>query len=96
MIADEKETTADPVFLMEQMELREALAEVKTSSEPFSVLNDIMQKIANIHDKMLQDYVACVDRDELERAKAIVYKLQFMDKLKIETEILEEELAEAI
>ena len=86
----------DPLFLMEQMELREALADVKTSSEPFTELNVIMQTIENMQSKMLQEYVACVTKGDFEQAKALVYKLHFMDKLKIESEILEEELAEAI
>jgi molecular chaperone HscB len=94
--ADEKETTVDPAFLMQQMELREALAEVRTSDEPFSALNDIMQKIQITNDAMLHEYMAYVDREEFARAKELVYKMQFMEKLKIETEILEEELAEAI
>ena len=93
---DEKETTMDPAFLMEQMELREALADVKTSSEPFTELNVIMQTIENMQSKMLQEYVACVTKGDFVQAKALVYKLHFMDKLKIESEILEEELAEAI
>jgi len=93
---DEKETTMDPVFLMEQMELREALAEVKDSNEPFTALNTIMQKIETLHDKLLKDYVSSYERGDLQQAKSLVYKLHFMDKLKIESEILEEELAEAI
>jgi len=42
---DEKETHLDPAFLMEQMELREALAEVKTKAEPLTSLSDIMTDI---------------------------------------------------
>lgn len=93
---DEKETTVDPVFLMEQMELREALAEVKSSGEPFTALNAIMRMIEMLQHNLQQDYVNCIAHNDLQQAKALVYKLQFMDKLKIESEILEEELADAI
>ena len=93
---DDNETTVDPEFLMEQMELREALAEVTSSTDPFAVLNTIMQNIAKRTAKMLDEYVACLKTDDLKQAKSIVQKLQFLEKLKIETEIIEEELAEAI
>jgi molecular chaperone HscB len=93
---DEKETSFDPAFLMEQMELREALADVNSSADAFAELNDIMQDIAKRIAHMLDEYNDCIKMGELQKAKAIVQKLQFLEKLKIESEILEEELANAI
>jgi molecular chaperone HscB len=93
---DEKETTVDPEFLLEQMELREALAEVNSSADAFAELNAIMQDIVKRIAHMLDDYNDCIKIGELQKAKAIVQKLQFLEKLKIESEILEEELANAI
>jgi molecular chaperone HscB len=93
---DEKETTVEPAFLMEQMELREALAEVSTSEDAFAKLNSIMQDIAKSITQMLEEYNECVKIGDFSKAKAIVQKLQFLEKLKIESEILEEELANAI
>ena len=93
---DEKETNVEPAFLMEQMELREALAEISASDDAFTKLNTIMQDIASRITRMLDAYNECVKMGDLAQAKAIVQKLQFLEKLKIETEILEEELANAI
>ena len=42
---DEKETHLDPAFLMEQMELREALADVRAEADPLAGLNNIMADI---------------------------------------------------
>ena len=42
---DEHHTTRDAVFLMEQMELREALANVRGADDAFGVLGDIMERI---------------------------------------------------
>lgn len=93
---DETETTMDPGFLMEQIELREALAAVKTDADPFSALNAIMQNIASRTALMLKAYMVSLNADDLTQAKAIVQKLQFLEKLKIESENLEQDLAEAI
>lgn len=93
---DEKETTVEPAFLMEQMELREALAEVSAGDDAFTKLNTIMQDITRRITQMLDEYNECVKMGDLAQAKVIVQKLQFLEKLKIESEILEEELANAI
>ena len=93
---DETETTMDPGFLMEQIELRESLADVKAKPDPFSALDNIMQNIAGRTKQMLQDYVTCLNQDDLAQAKAIVQKLQFLEKLKAESENLEQDLSEAI
>lgn len=93
---DEKETTMDPAFLMEQMELREALAEVKGADEPFTALSNIMADIDVRTASLLSEFEDLVQQADLASAKSIVQKLQFMDKLKTESEGLEAELADAI
>ncbi len=93
---DEKETTLDPAFLMEQMELREALAEVKSTPDPFTTLGDILADIEKRISAMLKEFVEKVAAGDLQKAKSIVQKLQFLEKLKTETEGLEADLADAI
>ncbi|MGD8784702.1 MAG: Fe-S protein assembly co-chaperone HscB [Thioalkalispiraceae bacterium] len=93
---DENETTMDPEFLMEQMELREAVADVKAQDDPFSSLNQIMESIKNNMDKMIRDLQDLISKDELEAAKMQVQKLQFLEKLMHECEGLEQDLADAL
>jgi len=93
---DEKETTFAPEFLMEQLELREALAEVRGRSDSFeavsSIINDINQRIA----AMLDAFQRALAGNDLAEAKQIVQKLQFLNKLKQESEDIEAELADAL
>jgi molecular chaperone HscB len=86
------DTAMDPAFLMEQMELRETLAEVRALSEPHKRLaelaNDatirLQQKIGQFRDSYRRDPV---------HARRSLREMQFLDKLRREIEDLEEELA---
>ena len=93
---DQKDTSFEPEFLMEQIELREALSEIKDNPDALLRLNELMQDI-NTRIVALQDNMANALRgNELEQAKALVHKLQFLHKVRIESENLEAELADAL
>lgn len=92
---DEKETHLDPVFLMEQMELREALAEVRAEVDSLASLNNIMADIKTRQKAMenrLQELFAGGGEDTRLEAKQLVQKMQFLVRLQQEAEDLEEEL----
>ena len=92
---DEKETHLDPEFLMEQMELREALADVRMASDPLGGLNNIMQDIKARQSTMegqLRELFAEDTEDKRAAAKQLVQKMQFLVRLQEEAEGLEEEL----
>jgi molecular chaperone HscB len=92
---DEKETHLDPAFLMEQMELREALADVRSVTDPLGGLNNIMLDI-KARQRAMEDQLRMLfaDDDEANRleAKQLVQKMQFLLRLQQEAEELEEEL----
>ena len=92
---DEKETHLDPTFLVEQMELREVLAEVKTKTDPLTSLTDIMADI-NARQQAMEGQLRQLfaeDNDETrQQAKQLVQKMQFLVRLQQEAEELEEEL----
>ena len=90
-------------FLMEQMDLREALDELKSSSEPVESLHDFTQRIDQQMDELkmefkslFNDYLLNKEQGEqsalLESTEMSVRKMQFMNKLQIEAVKIEEEL----
>jgi len=93
---DQKDTSFDAEFLMEQIELREALAEVKDNPDALTRLNELMQDINARVSAMQGELAITLGSEELEQAKSLVHKLQFLHKLRIESENLEAELADAL
>ncbi|NNF96952.1 MAG: Fe-S protein assembly co-chaperone HscB [Halobacteria archaeon] len=96
---DEKETHLDPAFLMEQMELREALADVRTEADPLGGLNNIMTDIKS-RQKVMEGQLRMLFADDSEdkrlEAKQLVQKMQFLVRLQQEAEDLEEELVNTL
>lgn len=96
---DQRETAIDPMFLMEQMELRETLAEIPRDEQGLVKLGKLQDDIrATV--KQLTNELGELFNDgseaSLSRAKANMHKLQFMDKLQQETENVEEDIANAL
>ena len=92
---DDTDTAMDPSFLMEQMELREALAEVRGKEDPFDALNHVRDDIEGRERAMIQSLQQLfVDgsREALGSARDTVRKMQFMQRLLSEVDDLEETL----
>lgn len=89
------DTGMDTQFLMQQMELREALEAVKSSANPAKDLNtinnDIDMTIAGIIQDLKSLFAAGTAQD-LSAARDGVRRLQFMTRLQEETQNLEETL----
>ena len=93
---DETETTMDAEFLMQQIEWREAVAEIEQKDDPFSSLNQLMQSINKEQAEMIEKLQHLIDKQEYATAKMQVQKLQFMEKLLLECESIEQDLADAL
>lgn len=92
---DEHETAMDPQFLMEQMELREALAEVRDATEPFDRLADVRTDLEQRERELVMELQSLFDDSSaqaLDAAGETVRKLQFMNKLLDEAAAIEEDL----
>jgi molecular chaperone HscB len=91
---DDTDTRVDPGFLMEQMELREALAEARGATDASAKLatlstqvNDaVAQRIATIRDSF------GAAEPHLDTIRAAVRELQFLRKLQHELEAAEDDL----
>jgi molecular chaperone HscB len=92
---DDTDTAMDPGFLMQQMELREALEGVRHSTEPFKALEQVRNEIEGAERQMIGNLGRLFDQEDrsaLEQARQEVRKLQFMQRLLQEVDELEEEL----
>jgi molecular chaperone HscB len=90
---DDNDTSMDPAFLMEQMELREALAEVRGKDEPFNELNSLRDRIETKERELVESLQQLFNEaDNLEQGKDLVRRMQFMQRLLAEVDELEEEL----
>ena len=96
---DERNTTSDTAFLMEQMELREALADVRGSEDAFQALGQIMDRIAADIDRLvgdLQDQFSKADADSLDGAADSLTKMQFFRRLQEEAGEIEADLEDEL
>jgi len=92
---DDTDTSMDPGFLMQQMELREALEAVRHSKEPFAALERVRTEIETGERQLVSGLGPLFgqgDRPALEKARQEVRKMQFMQRLLQEVDELEEEL----
>ncbi|MDX8422910.1 co-chaperone HscB [Vibrio parahaemolyticus] len=91
-IRGEQQTMQDPMFLMEQMELREELEDIADCPDPESALFDFDSKVS----KMYKQHLASVEQELNDglwaEAADRVRKLKFIAKLKNEIELVEDKL----
>ena len=89
----------DPGFLMEQIELRESIAELKQSADPLAKVTEILSGIKQ-RDMEMQGKLAELfdkgDQAALNEAKQTVQKMQFFKRLQQEAESIEEELVDML
>ncbi|WP_089725775.1 Fe-S protein assembly co-chaperone HscB [Candidatus Thiosymbion oneisti] len=93
--SDEPASTQDTAFLMEQMELREALAQVKDRPDPGTAVGEILDRLADHAHVLTSELEALLEAPsapDLEAAQERVRKLQFVTKCRVEAENLEAEL----
>jgi len=96
---DEHNTSSDTEFLMEQMELREALAGVRGSDDAMPALGRIMDRIAADIDALvdkLRGQFARADAVSLDAAADTLTRMQFFRRLQAEAGELEADLEDEL
>ena len=97
--APENKNTKDMGFLMEQMALREALAEAKSRPEPYAAVTAVMDRLVAQSDRLLDQLTERLNSPNsgnLEEARELVGKLQFVRKCQGEAEQVEAELDDGL
>ena len=93
---DEIDTTHDGAFLMHQMEIREALEDVKNANDPLARVDDIAQEISGEADALKDDFIDKIEEGKLACAKEAVLKMKFFERLCQESRRLTEELEDEL
>ena len=92
---DELDTAFDGTFLMEQIELRERMGDVKESENPqqqlLSISDDISAKVKTIIEGLAENFLVN-EPSSLEKAKELIRKFQFFRRLEEEVDAIEENL----
>ncbi|MFA0080089.1 co-chaperone HscB [Vibrio artabrorum] len=91
-IRGEQQTLQDPMFLMEQMELREELEGIADSSDPEDALFAFEGKVSKMYKQQLTAIQQELDSEAWLEAADRVRKLKFIAKLKNEIELVEDRL----
>lgn len=96
---DEQGAKMDPVFLMEQMELREQLMEIRTAEDPLDeaakLMDELTKKLRRMKEELSEQF-AQGDTSTLQLACDNVRKMQFLYKLQEEANALEADLEDEL
>ena len=80
----ENETTMDAGFLMQQLEMRERLEHVRNETDPLETLETIADDVKTANDELMKSFAQAYENDEIDDARELIRKLQFMQKAKKE------------
>lgn len=92
-------TVSDGAFLMQQMELREAIAELRGEDDPHARLDQLLREIGGLIKAQVAQLAVQLETPGSEQfltAAESVSKMQFLNKLYAEAEAVEAELEEMI
>lgn len=92
-ISLENETTMDAGFLMQQLEMREKLEQVRQSyktaqHDPLAELESMAKDIKNATHEMMSGFAEAYDAGQFDDAREWIRKLQFLKKAKNEVNTL--------
>ena len=88
----EHNPTLDPMFLMEQIELREALEELEEAGGPIEALDDFKASVQSVMTELNGEFAAAWNASDDAGAEQVVYRMQFMNKLLVAADHAEEKI----
>jgi molecular chaperone HscB len=84
----ENETTMDAAFLMQQLEVRERLENIRNESDPLDALDNMSKELRSSTDDMMKGFSQSYEADQIDDAREWIRKLQFMQKAVTEVNTL--------
>ena len=91
----ETDTSMDPSFLMQQMELRESLEEISSGSDPYSALDAVRGEIDDLVKATSAQASSSLAEENFDQAREAVRRWQFLEKLRDESNSIEARLDDA-
>ncbi len=95
MLNEETDTQMDPMFLMEQMELREALGDAESAADPYAALDKIAGQLSSQINDHASSFSAAAQGEAWDEGRKLVRQWQFLEKLRQEARSLEARLDDA-
>jgi molecular chaperone HscB len=80
-IPDDSTTTADTEFLMEQIELREAVDACRQAEDGLEQCRHIENRLTQRATELADEFVACFEADDLGGAVTLSRKMQFIQRI---------------
>ena len=93
-IPDDSTTTADSEFLMEQIELREAVDACRQADDGLEQSQHIEDRLTQRATELADEFVACFEADDLSSAVTLSRKMQFIQRIQQQLDELQFELEE--
>lgn len=78
---DERDTTHDTAFLMQQIEWREALEEAEESAEPLDVLEQVAKNLRAELKVLEAEFASAWQQQDYTAAKVSLLKMRFFERL---------------
>lgn len=91
-VDEETDTQMDPMFLMQQMELREEIGDAPDATDPFEALDKVRKSLNEGIEQSSTKFATAAASDDWDSARTVVREWQFFDKLKREVKALEARL----
>lgn len=93
---EETDTQMSPMFLMEQMELREALGDAPDAADPYAALDKISKQLAGSQASSADEFAQACEKEDWPGARTVVRQWQFLEKLGSEVQAQEARLDDAL
>ena len=93
---EETDTRMDPMFLMEQMELREAIESAPTAADPYASLRAVSRQLSAATSSEEDSFRQASGKGQWDEARDVVRRWQFLDKLSREVSALEARLDDEV